>query len=83
MENYKVSESTGRREEVGKQATVNGTTSGMARCGKASEAIKECRCAKANNKCIIKQKESRAEVTRRDPDRGCPIKDPRVLENTE
>jgi hypothetical protein len=56
MENYKVSERSGsRREEVGKQATVNETTSGMARCGKASEAKKECECAKANNKCIIKR----------------------------
>ena len=56
MENYKVSE----RKVVGEwkwesKRRLTETTSGMARCGKASEAKKECRCAKANNKCIIKR----------------------------
>ena len=34
---------------------VDGAMSGMTRYGKASEAKKECRCTKANNKCIIKR----------------------------
>jgi len=56
MENYKVSERNCRRERKWEsKRRLTETTSGMARCGKASEAIKECRCAKANNKCIIKR----------------------------
>ena len=38
MENYKVSGRNGRKATSGKQVTVSGTTSEMARYGKASEA---------------------------------------------
>ena len=56
MENYKVSERSVRRERKWEsKRRWTETTSEMARCGKASEAKKECGCAKANNKCIIKR----------------------------
>jgi len=56
MENYKVSERSGRREsEWESKRRLTEQRAGMARCGKASEAKKECRSAKANNKCIIKR----------------------------
>jgi len=54
MENYKVSECNGGGE-LGSKRRSTETMSGMARCGKARGAKKECRWTKVNNKCIIKR----------------------------